>query len=186
MTIVSLTGASGVGKSTLEHALCEYFGGGLTVRTTTRKPRFPNEPGHEFISVKEMENLPARERCVLPPVVVHGNWYAAREKPFFDALKETSGHFAIICITPERHRIVREHFILHGIKTIAIHLLSPSEGELRQRLAERNWTNEELEFRIRDSRHFDEWARREGDMYFFESSTQENILVRAIRLIETN
>lgn len=186
MTIVSLTGASGVGKSTLEHALCEHFGGGLTVRTTTRQPRFPDEPGHEFISILEMEALPSHERCVLPPVVVHGNWYAAKEQPFFDALKETNGRFAIMCVTPDRHKMIREHFIPHGIKTVAIHLLSPSERELRQRLAERDWTEEELEFRIQDSKHFDDWARREGGMHLLEPDTKENILARALRLIETN
>jgi guanylate kinase len=185
MTIVSLTGASGVGKSTLEDSLVSHFGGGLAVRTTTRQPRFRNEPGYEFISVKEMENLPARVRCVLPPVVVHGNWYAAREKSFFDALEETSGRFAIMCVTPERHRMVREHFIPHEIKTIAIHLLSPPKTELRKRLIKRDTGLDELEFRIRDSKHFDDWARSEGDMHFFEPDTKENILTQALRLIET-
>jgi guanylate kinase len=183
MTIVSLTGASGVGKSTLEDRLVEYFGGGLAVRTTTRHPRSPNEPGHEFIGEAEMAILPSRERCVLPPVVVHGNWYAAKEQSFFDALEETTGRFAIMCVTPERHRVLREHFAPLGIRTLAIHLLSPTEDVLRQRLAERNWTDEELEFRIQDSKHFDDWARQEGDVHFLQPDSKENIFNKCLELI---
>ena len=185
MTIVSLTGASGVGKSTLEHGLVEYFAGGLVLRTTTREPRFPNEPGHEFISVPDMETLVLRKICVLPPIVVHGNWYAAKERAFFNALKETGGRFAIICVTPERHRVIRDFFSPLGVKTLAIHLLSPPEAELRRRLEERNWSNEELNFRIQDSKRFDAWAREESNMHFFRPGTKENILKCSIALIET-
>lgn len=184
MTIISLTGASGVGKSTLEHSLVEHFGGGLVLRTTTRQPRSLNEPGHEFVSMAEMESLTSRERCVLPPVVVHGNGYAAKELAFFDALNETCGRFAIICVTPERHELIRKHFAPLGIKTLAIHLLSPPEEDLRHRLVERNWTDTELDLRIQDSKHFDDWARSEGNMQFFEPDTKENILARCLQLLE--
>jgi guanylate kinase len=122
--------------------------------------------------------------CVLPPIIVHGNWYAARRSAFADALKQTSGEFAGIDITPERHKLVREHF--RGLqKTVSIHLLSPTENELRARLSERNWKAEELELRIRDSGRFDQWARQEGGMFFLSPNTKDTIFEACLRLIET-
>lgn len=184
MTIISLTGASGAGKSTLEHSLAKYFGGGLIARTTTRPPRSANEPGHEFISVDDMQNLASFTPCVLPPVIVHGNWYAAKESAFITALAETNGRFACTVTNPDRHQMVREYFAQHGLNTLAIHLLSPSEEELRRRLNERNWSDSELEFRVRASKHFDKWASRLSDIHLLDPDTKSNIFNKSLRLIE--
>ncbi|MEK7462232.1 MAG: AAA family ATPase [Patescibacteria group bacterium] len=185
MTIVSLTGASGVGKSTLQSSLASHFGGGV-VRSTTTRSRRAGDSEHDYEFLSEADFFALEEDFVMPPVTIHGNWYVGRISAYRKALAETDNKFAVTCLTPERHKVLRHYFEPIGISTLAIHLISPPEEELRRRLAERKWTAEELEFRIQDSRHFDEWARNEGDMHFFEPDIKENILTQALRLIETN
>ena len=183
MTILSLTGASGVGKSTLQFSLARHFGGGIVRSTTTRPPRAgDNDQDYEFLS--EAEFFALDEVFVMPPVDIHGNYYVGRISAYRNALEETSNRFAVTCLTPERHKVLRQYFEPIGISTLAIHLLSPSKEDLRRRLSERNWSEEEINFRIKDSKHFDDWARSEGNMHFFEPDTKENILTRCIQLLK--
>ena len=55
--IILLVGPSGSGKSTISRELHEKYGLKELQSYTTRKPRFPHEPGHTFVTDEEFDTL---------------------------------------------------------------------------------------------------------------------------------
>lgn len=55
--IILLVGESGSGKTTIANKLCEERGLKQVFSYTTRPPRYPDEPGHIFVSEEEFDKL---------------------------------------------------------------------------------------------------------------------------------
>jgi guanylate kinase len=181
--IVTITGASGVGKSTLEHALAARFGGGRVLTISTRAPRADETEKDRFFQTPA--SLEGRDDLVWK-VTIDGNIYAATRSAFEIAFAET-GSIAFVAITPERHELIANHFASEGIRTLAIHLVSPSDEILRARLWSRHGTTEgEVARRRMRSCNEEilafEIAQR-FPIHFIEPQSKEAVFQDALRLI---
>lgn len=186
-TIVTITGASGVGKSTLEEGLEEYFGGGRIIAHTSRNPR-PGETAEDYIFCSRWKlqfwmyvNLFCKTDYLWVQEA-HGNLYAAHSHQFYKAIKKT-GSIAFGCISPGKHKVVANRFELEGIVCKSIHLLHPGDQELRRRLEERGEDHATTECRISDSRDFENRELENSNLLLIEPDSRENVLKKVINLI---
>ncbi len=178
MKVMSITGASGVGKSTLEKALVAHFGGGRVRTITTRPPR-EGETSSDY-DFQTRESLIGRTD-LLWNVEIHGNLYSVAESEFDKAASETGG-FAFVCITPERHDFLSDYFRPKGVRTIPVHLVSPGNVELERRLRARGESEEAILKRIDDSREFEANASKVERLNFVQPDTPEVVFAEVVRL----
>lgn len=179
--IVTITGASGVGKSTLESALADHFGGGRVLTMSTRPAR-PGETEKDR-SFQTSDSLEKRTDLVWK-VPIDDNVYAASLAAFEKAFKETGG-LAFVAITPERHEIVAKYF--RDDFTLAIHLLSPPDTVLRERLWSRPGTSKaEVERRRARSDQEEKLAleiSRRFPIHLIVPKSKQGVLDEAIEII---
>jgi guanylate kinase len=180
--IVTITGSSGAGKSTLESKLSQYYGGGRVITIATRPPRDSEIPGvhYHFETTKTLDS----RNDLLWKVTIHGSIYSVSEDAFFKALKETGG-IAFVSITPERHQFVRDWFAPKGIKTLAIHLLPPTETVLRARLMNRGESPGMIQKRLMDSTKFEKNSQSVIGLNFIEPKGVDETFAEVLKLIKT-
>lgn len=186
-TIATITGAPGVGKSTLEESLVKHFGGGRIIAHTSRNPR-PGEAKTNYVFCPKWKlyfwmyvNM-FWKTDYLWVKGAHGNLYAAHVSQFYAALNQT-GSVAFGCISDGCHHMVADRFEPEGIVCKAIHLLHPGDSELRRRLEKRKENPSAIEQRIVDSRIFEEQALQNPNLYLIEPGSPEQVLKRVIDII---
>lgn len=88
-TIVSITGASGAGKTTLERGLAAHLQG-FRVRTIATRDRRQGERDEdfEFLSVSDARK---RESGLLWLEEIHGNFYGVSEAAIYEAAVKSQG-----------------------------------------------------------------------------------------------
>lgn len=185
--IVTITGASGVGKSTLEEKLAKHFGGGRIVALTSRNPR-PGEPKTNYIFCGKWKlrfwmfiNI-FWKTDYLWVISAHGNLYAAHVSQFYTALNQT-GWIAFGCISDGRHQIVANRFESEGITCKAIHLLHPGNTELRRRLEKRKEDPVTIEQRLATSQKLEDQALTNPNLYLIEPGSPEQVLKQVLDVI---
>ncbi|MCA9357334.1 hypothetical protein H6784_03180 [Candidatus Nomurabacteria bacterium] len=188
-TIITITGASGVGKSTLEESLIEHFGGGRIVSHTSRDPR-PGEIKTNYVFCQKWKlrfwmciNIFCRTDY-LWVINAHGNLYAAHTSQFYTALNET-GSIAFGCISDGCHQIVADRFEPEGIVCKAIHLLHPGDSELRRRLEGRKEDPVTIERRIENSTKLEKKSLKNPNLYLIEPGSPEQVFNQVIDIIHT-
>lgn len=160
-TLISISGASAAGKTTLQANLSRHFGSGTRVRTvTTRERRYDeSEDSYQFVTP---EWLRENNGDLLWDEPLYGSQYSVSFTEIFRALNARASQVAHLAIDPKSHLPLLRYGAnrLQGVHIIVLHLLSPPEDELRRRLWERPGTREEqVETRIRESRAFDDFVR---------------------------
>ncbi|MFN3188181.1 MAG: hypothetical protein ACK42D_01375 [Candidatus Paceibacteria bacterium] len=185
--IATITGASGVGKSTLEEGLIKHFGGGRIIAHTSRDPR-PGETETNYIFCNEWKlrfwmyvNV-FMKTDYLWVKSAHGNLYAAHISQFYRALDQT-GSVAFGCISDNCHQIVADRFEPEGIVCKAIHLMHPGGTELRRRLEKRNENPDTIARRIRDAGKLEEQALQNPNLYLIEPGSPEQVLKRVVDIM---
>lgn len=190
--LVSITAASGGGKSTLERALEDRYGGGR-VRTITTRAHRPDETTNDYDFRNQwwfwIDRFASWVWCknLLWVVRKHGNLHATDMNAIGAAFEQT-GWLAFIIITPERHQLLAHWCRTQGVGHITVHLQKPSDDVLRERLNARPQANPvDTERRIRDSRRFEQDAinvAATNPINFIEPGSKEQVLAEVIALID--
>ncbi|MFW6209989.1 MAG: hypothetical protein ACOC4E_00675 [Patescibacteria group bacterium] len=153
-TIVTISGASGAGKTTLATALARLYGGGV-VPTITTRPRRAGESrsAYEFISQRALEQRDA-QGDILWTVLVGEHSYAVSRTAFYQAAGETGG-LAMIVVTPEGHAQARQHWRTQVGHFVQLHLEHPGNIELARRLDERGDSDQVIGRRMQEARQIE-------------------------------
>lgn len=152
--LLSFTGSSGVGKTTLARALVERMPRVSMVKSyTTREKRLNDLSGeYEYISPEEYDLL-ATTDVFLKPIQHVGNRYGTR-KSSIDAVFAHGPHdVGIMILVPEIIPVLRNY--LAAKDRIAFHvpvfIVPPSEDVLRTRLVNRGDKSEDIERRLSEA-----------------------------------
>jgi guanylate kinase len=164
--IITITGPSGVGKTTIVGALLkERPELSLIVSPTSRPPRESDLPG-EYCTVRRMRFVWLEiTREFLWTVDAHGNLYGTLRDSVDEALARE--HPSLMILVPERVEFIRR-YALEGV--LSLFILPPSEEVLRARLAGRGENPEVIARRIEDCRAWEQIARVSDSPYNFISN----------------
>ncbi len=191
--LLTLTGAAGSGKTTLERALLkrgsiEVAGKQLRLlpfnSTTNRKPRAEESLSDlDFVSDSEFEQLVQNDAFEWH-IEVHGNRYGTRRDHFVETLEND---IYIAPITWPSLTTVYTHAELRGKANAvrSIIMYGASEAILRARMKVRGETEATIQKRIDDCKTWEFEARQDPSKYYFIESTlsPELIAERAIQII---
>ncbi len=166
--IVTLSGASGAGKSTIGEWLRQRFGVSLkpVVSYTTREPRDADPSGeYAYVSSEEFERMKANKEF-LWSVFVHGIHFGTTLRSFEETKREPDAIFLMI-LEPDSVGTLHIHAKRMGLKIVPFYILPPSISELRRRLEKRGDTAGVIEKRIDDCLKWDAQALTSGIPYTF-------------------
>jgi guanylate kinase len=154
MRVVSISGASGVGKTTLQEKLIEHRDYRRVLSHTTRSKRDSDREGEYcYLSVDEFFSL----NDLLWSIEIHSNHYATSRSELCEASGKGKGAVIVLsvdCVLP-----LRKFYLSQQIQHVAVHLLSPSEEVLRQRLQARGGNKKEMVRRLTECSAWDEKVR---------------------------
>lgn len=167
--ILTATGASGSGKSTITKYLLEKLSGhsNLVVSHTTRQPRESDLPGeYAYLNENDFDKLKDTGEF-LWYVSVHGNRYGTTKSSVEKAFIDQSFNFMIILdnAAQELWQYAKEKGQESHLKSFYINY--PGADILRQRLKLRGDNDEEIEKRIEDCKIWDEKAKSSEAPYIF-------------------
>ncbi len=151
LRIVLITGASGVGKSTLTEGLLRSMPRSMFMTsTTTRRPRDEDFSGeYEYISKGEFEAAVARGEFFVYTKFSR-NYYGMREASIKASLERKS--LSIRPITPGN---IPRWWERLGNRGAFLHIAPPPEPEIRRRLTVRGSSAREITRRIREARNWE-------------------------------
>jgi guanylate kinase len=176
--IVSISGASGSGKTTLQDDLLKQVDAGRVLSNTTR-PRRSTDKEMEYRYLSKEAFLKLSD--LLWTQEIHGNLYGTRAS---DILMQLEMHeMATIIVTVNCHEILRKNFADTPVKTTALHILSPTETELRARLTERGDAEASIEERIMDCQGWDHDAKKLQFLQLIQPNTREGVLRDALSIL---
>ncbi len=172
--ILTLTGASGVGKSSIvRRFLEENAESKLVTSFTTRSPRDSDIPGEYEYNVPPSA-FQDRDRF-LWVVEAHGNIYGTPKDLVRDALLSDAPHLMIL--TPEAVSLL--HASIAGLgdmgRVVSFYILSPGEKELKKRLRLRGEAVSVIRKRIHDCGQWDNDALTSEVPYLFLQNSELNV-----------
>lgn len=165
-SIITFTGASGVGKTTIINEFLKRIPEAKFIGTlNTREKRETDRPEDSYdVSQEEFEER-KRKGEFLWTVKVHEHWKGTLKSAVDDALTRPSP--SLIILVPEIVPILREYALNH---VFSFFILSPSEEILRARLQRRGDSLQDIEQRMKECRRWDEEAKASGLPYIFISN----------------
>ncbi|MDP2598419.1 MAG: hypothetical protein Q8P49_01160 [Candidatus Liptonbacteria bacterium] len=163
--IITLTGASGAGKTSIARKLIELIPElKLVLSLTTRDPKPSDLPGEYRSNVPMGEFESRKDEFLWVTKIVHGNRYGTLKSDVDSALASPQPH--IMILVPECVGLLRD-YIKNKDAVVHFYLLSPSEDELRRRLQGRGDDEAAVEKRIAECKKWDEAAPHSGIPYYF-------------------
>lgn len=183
--ILTLTGASGAGKTTLAKELIRLLPSAeLSPGCTTRAMR-PNETAADVHHLSPEKFNEMRERGeFLWAVEVHGHWYGTLKSVVVSGLT-APGHCLLLALTsdvlPTLKGFAAEFGPSEAVRSI--YVLSPAATTLRHRLSAREIDKESIERRLVDCRLWDRDASSSG-LYDFLVPGEGAVEVNARQVIE--
>ena len=155
--LITISGASGVGKDTVAKFLLEIFPNTAFLRSfTTREPR-DSDIGYEYISEEEFSRM--EQRGVFAwPVPAHGNKYGTLKSDLFNIGLDDEKIYLSVLVPEivERARMYARRYKTGDV--LSIYLYCSDKNILRSRLLERG--EKDIERRIKDCLNWDRDARR--------------------------
>src|SRR3989338_10031436 len=175
--IISLTGPSGVGKSTVAKELLRKNPKWRFVRSvTTRAPRETDLAGeYEYISVDEFKRL-LRENKFMEFTKAHGNYYGHLYKTIFEVMN-TENSVSVTILTPDKVEEVRQ-FTLGLMLPVFVYVGIENNHLLASRLKKRGDSDEQVARRLKDCELWHLDALATNIPYFFVENSgpiEENI-----------
>lgn len=183
--IISITGPSGVGKTTLLHNLLRSIPQARTLTSvTTREQRPSDEPGeYQYVTDAEFDALSAKG-AFLWEVNPHGKKYATRRDTIDIALRE--GFYLPVLVVgavEKLHAYANAQGLEGNVRSL--YILIDDEEELRKRFKERGDSPAETEVRIRECRDWNAQAEASGVPFIYLHATKkrEDILADTLSCI---
>lgn len=185
--LVSITGPSGVGKTTLLHNLIKKLPEARPlISYTTRDPRPSDEPGeYAYVSKEEFDTI-AASGAFLWEAHTYVNRYGTKKE---DVDRALAGGFylpvLVIDAVKKLDEYARSAGKVHEVRHL--YILIEDIDELRNRLMERGDSPEEREARIKECLHWNEQARASGVpfIYIQAKKSREEILEETLEKIRT-
>lgn len=188
--ILTLTGASGAGKTTIAKGLLKNLpiDAQMVPSYTIRKPRNTDIPGeYKYVSKFRFWFLKTMGAFIWT-VHVHGNDYGTTKRWVIRALRD-DGMVYIMSLTPDTIKKLREFAEEKGLldQVYSFYVSSPSQEVLRERLKLRG-DGEEIEKRLTDCIKWDAEARTSGISYKFVTnngtieSVTEEVITRFLQM----
>ena len=158
--IVSLTGASGAGKSTIAKALGFPF----VLSTTTRLPKVSDLPGeYEYLEIDDMVWEEKGWNTYLWIEEHAGNYYGTKRE-VVDLALQAPGISMMILIPKVLPKLLD---YAGKEKVLPFYIRSPSEEILRSRMEQRGEKNDSIERRLQESKEWDQQAEKSEIPYIF-------------------
>ncbi len=183
--ILSITGPSGVGKTTLMHNLLQKIPDAQPLTSyTTREPRPTDEPGeYRYISQEEFDRM-ARSGAFLWEARTYINRYGTKKDDIDRALNEGT-YVPILVIDAVKKLYEYAHSTHREDQARYIYIFIDDEKELRKRLQERGDSPDETEVRLQECRDWNAQAAKSGVpfMYLQATKKREDILADALNHI---
>ncbi len=154
MRVVSISGASGVGKTTLQEGLIEHHNYIQVLSHTTRPVRVSDrENEYRYLSVDKFLTL----TDLLWSIEIHSNYYATLQSELCKAAGEGAGAVIVLCV--DSILLLNQFCSSQNIHHTAVHLLSPAEKILRERLLARGDSKKDTARRLKECSVWDERVR---------------------------
>lgn len=174
--ILTLTGASGAGKTTIARELLKKLPiqAQMVPSYTTRKPRCSDIPGeYKYISKFRFGFL-KKIGVFLWTVYPHGHSYGTTKRWVSKALRDDSTIYVMILI-PDVIKTLQEFAEKRGLldQIYSFYLFSPHQDILKKRLEKRGDGAEEVQKRLTDCIRWDQNASRSSIPYEFVRNNRE-------------
>ena len=180
--ILTISGPSAGGKSTLVNGLLKHFPNGR-ICTYTNRPQRTDEPSdaYFFATDDQIDNLNNR----LWDFSYVGNRYAVTSDIVQGTLRQSSGlAFIDITTTGGQHAALQTNLESHCVELLPIFLVSPGDEILRQRMSTRSdGTREKIERRIREGYEIAKAAHAIEGMQWIKPKPAEAVLTEVLGLI---
>lgn len=188
--ILSLTGPSGVGKTTLMHNLLQALPGAKPLMSyTTRAARPTDEPGeYTYISQEEFDRM-SHSGEFLWEASAYVNRYGTRKADIDAALDDAKTLFIPVLVL---NAVKKLHEYANGTGRIgslqSMYIKIEDETELRSRFEERGDKPEEAEARIVECRTWNEEAKHLGVPFIWldAQKRREDIVTDALTHLTQN
>lgn len=145
--IITLTGPSAVGKTTIARALLALEPAAKLVRSQTTRDARPSDLPGEYSYNHQADDFESRKDEYLWVIKAHGNTYAtAREDVMKSLLLNPISLMILVSEAVVKLRAYASPYV------IPFFMVPPSEEVLRKRLIERGDASEAIERRLKDSK----------------------------------
>lgn len=175
--ILTITGASGVGKTTIVGKFLEARPSARLITSfTTRSQRESDLPGEYEYNVPR-EKFERNRDEFLWIVSAHGNTYGTSKESIAVALR-SSRSLRLMLLVPDGVQLLRKHlsqFKDYERLIKSFYVLSPGQQELRNRLNCRGENENVIPHRLEDCRAWDETAVQSDIPYVFLSNNEPNV-----------
>ena len=180
-TLIIITAASGTGKTTLVHSLCERLDNLKVSISCTTRPKRPGEMDgvdYHFIDEKRFQEMVA-DNLFLEHELVFDHHYGTPRKWVEDELH--SGNDVILEIDWQGARDIRR---LMPEQSISIFILPPSFATLEKRLRGRGQDSDET-IRRRMQDNLEELSHYREFDYLVVNASLESALQELVRIVES-
>lgn len=188
--IVSITGPSGVGKTTLMRGLLRALQGSHTLESVTTRERRPtDEPGeYRYVSQEEFDAMSARGDF-LWEVRPHGRSYATAKQAVDAALASEDIFIPPLVTSAVAHLLAHATSLGKETRVFPLYIWIEDEAELRKRFVARSdMTADEIESRLIECRSWNAEAKNSGVpfIYLLATKKREEILADAMARIQVS
>jgi|GEM_PF-882801 len=174
-TIFTITGASGVGKTSIIKRFLEVRSSSRLIQSVTSRPARPTDLDGEYEYEVSMSDFEVRKDDFLWMATAHGNCYATCRKSVCEFwLRQTSFSPGCMILVPSVLPILRK-YLVDCDRLISFYVLSPPEEELRRRLTARGDDEATIERRIDECKKWDTEALQSDIPYVFLSNSESDI-----------
>ncbi len=143
--LISFTGVSGSGKSTIVRKLLEDQAFHIVTSTTTRLPRDSDiSHEYEYVTPDKFEQHPG---VFIWMTEYAGQRYGTKYRVVNDALERPEGNHSILILVPDVVPILAQY---SGDSLLPVFVKTPPEDILRERLRLRGDLEESIERRLHD------------------------------------